>query len=279
MKIFGLLAAARVFAQELEPCAEGEVDVGGFCIDDATLAAEMAEIVADLEGDDDDAASKLGRRFQIGGPDSSSNTAEDNMRTKRRTQRISLLMAKVQSKGQRIRPREFMRRINSYGCHCWTKPNTEDIGYKGVPLDGIDRSCRALKSCHMCINLDYNNCNPVTTKYRAKLVRSDEGIDIQCTNTLNKKGTNNGDCKRSLCECDKQFAENVSGAWLEWDEKNHDLETQGLQEAACVVPGGSRSLQSGPPNQCCGSTYPDMKPFFDGSHKCVNGHVTPINQL
>ena len=99
----------------MEPCAEGEFDVGGFCMDDAELAAEMGEIVADLEGDDeDDNASKLGRRFQIGGPDSGSN-AEDNMRTKRRTQRISLLMAKVQSQGQRIKPREFMRRINSYG--------------------------------------------------------------------------------------------------------------------------------------------------------------------
>ena len=31
---------------------------------------------------------------------------------------------------------------------------------KGVPLDGIDRSCRTLHSCHTCIELEYDRCDP-----------------------------------------------------------------------------------------------------------------------
>ena len=41
-------------------------------------------------------------------------------------------------------------------------------------------------------------------------------------NTLNAKGTNNGDCKRSLCECDKQFSYQVAGAWNEWRDQARD---------------------------------------------------------
>merc|ERR1711915_1090403 len=109
--------------------------------------------------------------------------------------------------------------INGYGCHCWTKPNTENIGYKGQPLDGVDRACRTLHSCHTCINLDFQDCDPVTTKYRAKVVKNGDGtIDIQCTNTMNAKGTNNGECKRSLCECDKQFSDQVAADWQSTDE-------------------------------------------------------------
>ena len=83
----------------------------------------------------------------------------------------------------------FRRHFNIWilGCHCWTKPNTENIGYKGQPLDGVDRACRTLHSCHTCINLDFQNCDPVTTKYRAKVVKNGDGtIDIQCSKYLNQ---------------------------------------------------------------------------------------------
>ena len=87
----------------------------GFCTEDPGVAADVAEIIEAIDEDEDDNAAKLGRRFQIGGP--SQSAADQTARTKRRTQRISLLMAKVSSQqnGQKLRPREFMRRINSYG--------------------------------------------------------------------------------------------------------------------------------------------------------------------
>ena len=62
------------------------------------------------------------------------------------------------------------------------KPGTEAIGFKGQPVDEIDRSCKALKSCHTCIELEYSNCDPVTTKYRAKVQRQGDGtLQITCS--------------------------------------------------------------------------------------------------
>ena len=72
-----------------------------------------------------DLASSFGRRFQIGQDDEFSggpSDSDDIMRTKRRTQRLTLLMAKVQStrSGERLRPREFLRQINNYGMDKYT---------------------------------------------------------------------------------------------------------------------------------------------------------------
>ena len=91
----------------------------GICTDDESVASRIREIQADLAEEDaesSDNASKLGRRFSMGGVDDFSSV--DNMRTKRRTQRLTLLMAKVEGQQRNVgkfRPREFMKKINGYG--------------------------------------------------------------------------------------------------------------------------------------------------------------------
>lgn len=289
MKIFELLALGTVFAEEFEGCDDGEVDMGNGICADADLAPVIQEYVAEIEAEETEAPSNgiQARRFQMGntGTEVGMNSI-DNLRTKRRTQRLTLLATKVQGTrtGAKLRPREFLKMMNSYGCHCWTKPGTEDIGYKGKPLDSVDRACRTLKTCHTCIGLDYDNCDPITTKYRAKVVKtSNGGIDIQCTNTMNAKGTNNGDCKRNLCECDKQFANQVSESWGDWTEKHWQLEKQNLFQQACVsgsTSNGSRMVASGKPDQCCGLSYPAMKPFNSQTQECSDDHkIVPKNNL
>lgn len=271
-------------AQELDSCAPGEYDVDGFCTDDLELAETLNSIGAELEAESSQVENKaqdLGRRFQMGAP-SDWTTMDDHIRTKRRTQRITMLITKVTATkaGKKMKPREFLSKINKYGCHCWTNPNTEGIGYRGLPLDSIDRTCSTLKSCHTCIALEYSNCDPVTTKYRAKITRKDGQVDIRCTNTLNAKKTNNGDCKRSLCECDKEFAERISEEWDNWDARNWNLEGMGVFERACRSPSvAGRVMSAGPPDQCCGSIYPSVKPFNSNSHQCVDSHVLPLNNL
>ena len=293
MKIFEILTLGAVLAQE-DACQPGDIDLGnGLCAADSETAAAIQPTLDDLNNDDDDGADANAtglastRRFQLGSVGGGSERSEQNMRTKKRTQRIALLAAKVGAtrSGSRLKPREFLKRINNYGCHCWTKAGTEHIGYKGKPLDGIDRACRALKSCHACIEIDHSNCDPITTKYRARVQKNTMGITITCTNTLNHKKTNNGQCKHDLCECDKRFAEAVAESWDEWDQKNHNLDAQGLFDRACVTGGGSNGAQrllnsDGPPNQCCGTTYPDMKPFNTASHQCTSDKlVMPVNNL
>ena len=84
-----------------------------------TLLKPMKFFVNDNSGknNEQDLASTFGRRFQIGQNDEITSDSDDIMRTKRRTQRLTLLMAKVQStrSGERLRPREFLRQINNYG--------------------------------------------------------------------------------------------------------------------------------------------------------------------
>lgn len=293
MKIFELLALSTVFAEELEPCEDGLVDMGNGICAEAELAPEIRELVTEIEAEEAAANQTAGiqaRRFQLGTPSNEvSLNSIDTLRTKRRTQRLTLLATKIQNsnRSNKLRPREFLKMMNSYGCHCWTKPGTEDIGYKGKPLDGVDRACRALKTCHTCIGLDYQKCDPITTKYRAKVVKTgDGGIDILCTNTMNNKGTNNGDCKRNLCECDKEFANQVSLSWGEWTDKHWQLEKQNLFDAACVSVGGggntsgSRMVGGGKPDQCCGYSYPGMKPFNSESHECTDDKkILPKNNI
>lgn len=83
------------------------------------LLKPMKFFVNDNSGknNEQDLASTFGRRFQIGQNDEFTSDSDDIMRTKRRTQRLTLLMAKVQStrSGERLRPREFLRQINNYG--------------------------------------------------------------------------------------------------------------------------------------------------------------------
>jgi len=295
MKIFELLAlGSSIFAQDVEDpgCDEGEVDMGNGICAEASLAPVIAEYVAEIEAENEETPSNgiQARRFQMGstGTEVGLNSI-DNLRTKRRTQRLTLLAAKVQAaqaSGAKLRPREFLKMMNSYGCHCWTKPGTEDIGYKGKPLDSVDRACRTLKTCHTCIGLDYGDCDPITTKYRAKVVKNQSGgIDIQCTNFMNAKGTNNGACKKNLCECDKQFAYQVADSWEQWTEKHWQLEKQGLFDQACQpssTSNGSRMTggSQGKADQCCGAEYPAMKPFNSQTQECsADQHVVPKNNL
>ena len=90
------------------------------------------------KNNEQDLASTFGRRFQIGQNDEfSSDNNDDIMRTKRRTQRLTLLMAKVQStrSGERLRPREFLRQINNYGT--FQKDYRFIFGFVGSRKNGL----------------------------------------------------------------------------------------------------------------------------------------------
>ena len=139
MKIFELLALGTVFAEgkffggvffdgifyiffgvEFEGCDDGEVDMGNGICADAELAPVIQEYVAEIEAEESEAPSNgiQARRFQMGntGTEVGMNSI-DNLRTKRRTQRLTLLATKVQGTrtGAKLRPREFLKMMNSYG--------------------------------------------------------------------------------------------------------------------------------------------------------------------
>jgi len=287
-----LSRSRRVAADEDDQCAEGEVmNQDGFCFDSTEA---MLDIMGPVD-EDETPGLQAKRKFQMGPNDEeqedSSNDAEE--RTKRRSQRITLLVTKasiegklVDRNGNKLRAKQFMAMVNNYGCHCW--PNNrgkEHLTGVGQPLDPVDEVCFDLKDCHKCIGIDFpydeqdrpKGCDPVTTKYKAKLNRSADKLEIECTNTLNKKGTNNGDCKRSLCECDKAFAEKFANAFASYDKGLWNLADDSVAyENQCHRPGNApeRSLKGD--KECCGA-YPERKSFNPANRQCdnING-IVPI---
>ena len=82
----------------------------------------------------------------------------------------------------------------------------------------------------------------------------------------------------AVTPCFEQVAEN----WDSWDTKMWNLDSKNLFDKACKPPTANvngRSMSSGPPDQCCGSSYPDMKPFNTQSHTCTDSHILPLNSL
>lgn len=293
MRLFATLAAvvsAQAFFDEtllrnrrdevgdVDACdGEGEVEVDGFCTSDPDVIAALEE--ANAEEDEEAAGNPLARRFSINGPSESNSDQES--RTKERSQRITLLLTKVQlgnslvdKNGDRIRPKQFMRMVNEYGCHCWPNDAKKQLSGQGKPIDAVDTSCFNLKQCHKCIDIDWpETCDPVTMKYKARLNKDDAGnMIITCANTLNKKKTNNGDCKKSLCECDREFAEQFSVAFETWNESNWKLLNSGSYEEYCTrQPSAERGMSAGA-DSCCGD-YPNVKPYNSMVHTCEDGIV------
>lgn len=285
----------RADDEEDEGCEEGFVEsVPGFCVkptDTDTIAAlkDLQEAGEDEEDEDESAVLERSRKFQLGGQQNDvfnkDGVNQDMVRSKRRSQRITMLYSKVNNgftlNGQPIRPKKFIQMMNSYACHCWTRTNSEQIGYKGKPIDPIDESCKKLSQCHSCLEWQgfaqpAKGCDPVTQKYRASLFKNEDGqLQIECKNTLNHKKTNHGDCKRDLCECDKQFAIDVAENWDSWSMENWNLQNKNVFEQACKTSGGARAISMTPPDACCG-TWPRVKPYSSIFNACENGQIVQI---
>ena len=154
-----ILLRSRRQTDDDEGCDDGYVlTVDGLCADSAQLAADLA----DMYDDDEDETDGRLRKFPMG----SSESAEFGSgleRTKRRSQRMTLLLAKVIAGGQlvdkdsgnKIKSKDFISRVNEYGCHCWPSQTKEQLTGYGKALDLIDQGCYDLKQCHQCIKIDY----------------------------------------------------------------------------------------------------------------------------
>jgi len=299
---FAAVAAVTAQTDDSEEfgCPEGEFPtVDGFCTNDESFAKELAEEVMNL----DSAASDSGkpRKFPMGAFPSVAGSQDRNPffgaleeRTKRRSQRMTLLMTKAlaggilnHEDGSKLKSKEFIKRVNQYGCHCWPSETKEHLSGQGKPLDELDSVCFNLRQCHKCIDIDFpesekhpKGCDPVYTKYKAKLSKVGDDLQISCTNTLNKKGTNNGDCKRTLCECDKAFADSFAESFKLWDSNLWKLESRGLYEDMCKKgfrTAGVERLTGEGPDKCCG-LYPEKKPYSSATHSCVDGVVSNDNK-
>merc|ERR1712176_362598 len=128
-----------------------------------------------------------------------------------------------------------------YGCHCLPE-GSHDLanGGYGKPMDNIDHACRRFGQCYKCLVEEHKddkfNINGVTDckgeeiGYQADLIINDQTGEksIQCLNKL-------GSCRRNICECDKQLAENLAKYENEWNEANHSRKGGFDRESQCTM--------------------------------------------
>jgi len=110
----------------------------------------------------------------------------------------------------------------SYGCNCnlLDSKGLATPGH-GAAVDQIDQACKNYKDCQRCVQIeDGSECNLEGPSALYKLgFLSDQPY---CMNPVKS-------CNRHLCECDKQFAEELKQALPFYDSQfsteNHDRST------------------------------------------------------
>jgi len=156
------------------------------------------------------------------------------------------------------------RKYWAYGCNCLIlgdRPMSE-MG-KGKPVDEMDVACKEYKSCQKCVRMEFGDeCIGEREKYSWKK----KGDDVVCTD-------NPGTCKRSLCECDLNYAKTVPATVSVWNPDYHMFYTTiGWDpDTSCQRTKG----QSKP--ECCSHNDGPMK-IYNSLVKecCMDGSIKKI---
>merc|ERR1712134_2874 len=180
---------------------------------------------------------------------------QDPERTENPTMKMALQLIKSRYPSKLIE-----KMLQNYGCHCF--PGMSRIaGGMGPAVDDKDMACLKLTRCHKCIELDYEGqCDPYFSSYEFSIKNS----TIVCENE--------DPCRQSLCECDKNFAEEIAGIW---DDKQfnrfywlnpRNVQSTGVFEFrdVCIA---QESISV--PDKCCGNGF-RRKPYDSGVWTCCD---------
>lgn len=152
----------------------------------------------------------------------------------------------------------------TYGCNCLILGDRpmSDPGY-GRPVDDLDAECKAYKDCLKCARRAHGDtCIGEFVQYKFNIKRG----QVQCRSDADS-------CERSLCECDKKFAENHVAVAAVYNKDYHSFFSEvGWQpEAQC-----RRAVNNYNDPQCCGGSE---QPFvlYNANRKtcCPDGTVKP----
>jgi len=180
-----------------------------------------------------------------------------------------------------LQPEHRFARYCYYGCWCLPDADHADFTPQyGQPVDPIDASCKRMSQCYDCAKKDYGNtCESVDTGYKYELVSDPNDPDnhwkksIRCLN--DPKNDKHG-CKRSICECDKQLAEDLRENFTHWFQGHH--QTQGDFDTSICEPNHGNGGSGGGPLKCCGNKDGPRFPYRDnGSRKCCGDKTYDSN--
>lgn len=100
----------------------------------------------------------------------------------------------------------------SYGCNCHLLDNRPlaSAGH-GAAVDPIDQACKNYKDCQRCVQMDDGaDCNVENKDWSYDFGISRNSDEAECDNPVKS-------CRRHLCECDKQFAQEIADSIQYYD--------------------------------------------------------------
>lgn len=210
---------------------------------------------------DDDIERCVNAQFMAGRSAAKRKLGVRYTRWKAVTRMIAHIVAKPN-----LKKKEVVKKILNYGCHCFPgSKRNRSVGGKGPAMDTIDGICRSQYQCHKCVEMEYGcspDLNPYTVQFKGR------------KNALQKEvicRDDEGTCSRSICECDRNMAENLEDVWFAanihngfyWkDRRNAKKNPTFDYEGTCNASG-----LSAVPDSCCGN-FPDVVPYNQASKGC-----------
>ncbi|CAG5080363.1 Oidioi.mRNA.OKI2018_I69.PAR.g9556.t1.cds [Oikopleura dioica] len=173
--------------------------------------------------------------------------------------RYSQLMDQMTAYNENFDERDYW----TYGCHCFflgDRPMTQ-MG-KGAPVDALDSVCKQYKECLKCAREEFGEmCIGEFVSYGLKLKNGPT-----CTDSA-------GTCGRSLCECDKRFAQQHVEATPVFNQNYHQFWTKtGFDVDENCVPSGNGPSEP----QCCGKSDSFSVIYNSLNKQCCDGSVKTI---
>lgn len=157
----------------------------------------------------------------------------------------------------------------SYGCNCLSLGDRPLSGQGfGIPVDALDGTCKKYKDCMRCAKEEYGkDCTNENTRYNFAV----QGNEVICTdNPRNDKAG----CKRKICECDKQFAQDHILVKDVFNKQYHSFyaDPPFKPETECA-----RKVQPGGNLKCCGAKS-SYSVLYSANNKqcCPGGEVRDV---
>lgn len=162
---------------------------------------------------------------------------------------------------------DFEERASKYACHCFPG-DTKAAGGQGPALDAVDAVCKKLSKCHKCVLLEFGEGSIDVDDGRYNWEQANDG-SLDCSKN------NDGTVRRALCECDKQYANEMGSVWDDsahnefyWKNNRHARQNPTFdKDATCVPPGNGGT---GKADSCCGSAFPAMEPYNSAQKGCCS---------
>lgn len=156
----------------------------------------------------------------------------------------------------------FMKNLEAYGCWCTFGENFAGMG---IPVDSIDRKCKALNEAYECANMEVNQCVPWEVEFNlpehAFNLATDDAIRSKCI----QSNKNKSPCQKTACMIQVMFVNDLFDALFETGgfagRYKHDNRFR--PERDCKFHNNKVQVD----RQCCGQ-FPKRKIFNNAMMQC-----------